>query len=590
MNAGSGPGGRQQSRPIRMLVALLVAVVAALATGSPALAATTPGGTGQSERAGHDGGRGRHQPPGTITASTSTHSDHSPPLASIPASPPASGQGPRPEREHMPLPRRVPYQTDTAVQSAAPTLAAPSSTSFEGISQGAQGSVSGFSVSPPDTEGAVGPSDYVQWVNLAFEIFNKSGQSLYGPAAGNTLWTGFGGLCQTANEGDPIVRYDALADRWVFTQFAFTVNNSGTPTGPFDQCFAVSSSPDPLGSYYRYSFQVSSTDLNDYSKLGIWPDAYYLSADMFNGGTYLGPTAFAYDRSAMLSGAPAATVLSTALANSYGPILPADLDGTTPPSTGEPEYFASTDTSSTTDSTIYLWQFHADFQTPANSTFNALPNLTTAPYNLAMCTVKGSLTTDCVPQPGTRNVVDTLGDRPMYRLAYRNFGGYESLVFDQTVNVASSGFQAAPRWYEVRITPASTATTTGTPSIYQQGSFAPDASNRWMGSAAMDHSGDLAVGYSLDNASSIYPSIAYAGRLSTDPLNQLSQGEAIMTTGGGSQVGSSRWGTTAPSTSTPAMTAPSGTPTSTTPPPETEPPTGRPGSARSASPPARAPR
>ena len=537
MDSGAGQGGRGRSLTMRMLVVLLVGVVAALATGATAQAATVPPGAG----AGHAGGPGRHQPSGAMTASTSTHSDHSPPLASIPALAPGSSQAPRRVREHLPRPRLVAYQADPVVQSAAPTLAAPSSTSFEGISQATQGPVSGYDVTPPDTEGAVGPSDYVQWVNLAFEIFNKSGQSLYGPAAGNTLWSGFGGLCQTANEGDPIVRYDALADRWVFSQFAFTVDSSGTPTGPFDQCFAVSSSPDPLGSYYRYSFEISSSDLNDYPKLGIWPDAYYLSVDLFSGNTYVGPEALAFDRAAMLSGAPAATVLSTTLASSYGPILPADLDGTTPPLSGEPEYFASTDTSSTTDSTIYLWQFHADFATPANSTFTALPNLTTASYNLAICAHGSS--TDCVPQPGTTTLLDTLGDRPMYRLAYRNFATYESLVFDQTVNVASrGGFQAAPRWYEVRVSPPSTASTPGTASIFQQGTFAPDASNRWMGSTAMDHSGDLAIGYSLDNSNSIYPSIAYAGRLSTDPLNYLSQGEAIMTTGGGSQVGSSRWG------------------------------------------------
>jgi hypothetical protein len=185
-------------------------------------------------------------------------------------------------------------------------------------------------VYPPDTNGDVGPNNYVQWVNLHFQIFNKSGASVYGPAAGNTLWSGFGGPCQTRNDGDPVVLYDSMADRWVFMQF--------TAANPYGECVAVSTTGDPTGSYYRYFFQFSTSVFYDYPKLGIWPDGYYLSANRFGTISFQGPSAIVFDRAKMLNG-QAATFQQFNLSSSYGTLLPADLDGATLPPSGSPEYF-----------------------------------------------------------------------------------------------------------------------------------------------------------------------------------------------------------------------------------------------------------
>ena len=153
---------------------------------------------------------------------------------------------------------------------------------------------------------------------------------MYGPVNGNTLWSGFGGGCQTRNDGDPIVLYDPMADRWVISQF--------TAASPYGECVAVSTSPDPTGSYYRYFFQFSTTIFYDYPHMGVWPDGYYMSANRFTGNTYSGPAAIVFDRSKMLQG-QAATFQAFNASSTYGTMLPADLDGATQPPAGEPEFF-----------------------------------------------------------------------------------------------------------------------------------------------------------------------------------------------------------------------------------------------------------
>ncbi len=178
---------------------------------------------------------------------------------------------------------------------------------------------------PPDTTGDVGKNNYVQWVNGHFQIFNKSGVSLYGPVPGNTLWSGFGGPCQTTNDGDIQVLYDLLADRWVMAQFAVEV--------PYGECVAVSTTPDPTGSYYRYFFQLSTTVFYDYPKLGLWPDGYYLTDNRFGAPPsypFLGASAIALDRTAMLAG-QAAAYQEFQTNTTYGTLLPANLDGSTVP-------------------------------------------------------------------------------------------------------------------------------------------------------------------------------------------------------------------------------------------------------------------
>jgi hypothetical protein len=370
---------------------------------------------------------------------------------------------------------------------------------------------------PPDTNGDVGPNHYVQTVNTDFAIYSKSGTLLYGPAPINTLWNGFGGGCQTNNDGDPTVVYDRIANRWVISQFSVT-------TAPYLQCVAVSQTSDPTAAWYRYSF--SYADFPDYPKMGVWLDAYYVSFNMFsNGGnSFAGAKVCAYDRAKMLLG-HAATQQCFNTSASYGGLLPSDLSGTRQPPAGSPNYVVGL---GATNTTLGFWKFHVDWTTPSNSTFTGPTSLTVAPYTEA-CSSTGT----CIPQAGTSQQLDSLSDRLMYRLAYRNFGDHESLVVNHSVTAGSS---VGVRWYEIR-TPATV------PTIFQQGTYAPDSNHRWMGSIAMDKAGDIALGFSL-SGTAIHPQIHYTGRLATSPAGVMDQGEGTIINAAGSQTSSglSRWG------------------------------------------------
>jgi hypothetical protein len=419
-----------------------------------------------------------------------------------------SGVGPVVERPQTTDPV-VQSQFDAARESVIAPAAPSPSVNFNGL-----GNIDG--VYPPDTNGEVGPNHYVQWVNSHFQIFNKSGVSLYGPAAGNAIWSGFGGPCQTRNDGDPVVLYDQLADRWVMTQF--------TAANPYGECVAISTTGDPTGTYYRYFFQFSTSIFYDYPKLGVWPDGYFLTANRFGTVSFQGASAIALERDKMLLG-QAARFVEFKTTTTYGSLLPADFDGATQPPAGSPEFIAEIGSTA-----LHLWKFKVNWTNTASSTFTGPSTLTVAAYNV-LC----STTRNCVPQPGTSVKLDGLGDRLMHRLAYRNFGSFESLVVSHNVNAASSGTQAGVRWYEIR-------SPNGTPTIYQQGTYAPDATNRWLGSLAMDRDGNIALGYSA-SSTSIYPSIRYTGRLASDALGTLPQGETTAMSGSGSQTGTGyRWG------------------------------------------------
>src|SRR5881628_1442901 len=347
---------------------------------------------------------------GGVTVIPSSKNDVSPLLATIPP----KTDDPLKDKKERPLhsfPKVVAGSPDTAVQSTVSTAAPAVSSSFEGIGQG----IAGFTVqyAPPDTNGAVGPNHFVQTVNVSFAVFNKTGSLLYGPAKINTLFAGFGGLCETDNDGDPSVVYDQLADRWVITQFA-TFGANGTSV-PYLECIAVSTSGDPTGAYFRYSFPRSL--FPDYPKLGLWPDAYYMSTNDFSGGTFAGATTWAFDQARMLTSAPA-TAQTFHLSSLYGGLLPANLDGKNPPPAGAPNYFLSLGTASS----LYLWKFHADFANSANSTLTGPSEIPVAGYT-QLC--NGGT---CVPQAGTTQLLDSVAYRLMYRLAYRNFGDHEALV------------------------------------------------------------------------------------------------------------------------------------------------------------------
>ena len=438
--------------------------------------------------------------------------DVSLPLKAIP---PGRDQAPTHEKAVGIIQPNGPLSTspDGVLQLAAgPLVGTTSALNILGVGQGFSGPGGSFTVNsaPSDSNGAAGATQYVEWVNASFAVFDKNtGAVIYGPAAGNTLWTGFGGGCETNNDGDPIAQYDKAADRWVMTQFSVS-------TTPFLQCVAVSTTSDATGSYSRYSF--SMPNFPDYPKLGVWPDAYYLSFNMFSGKRFLGGRACALDRTSMLKGA-AASQQCFQLSSAFGGLLPSDLDGPTPPPNGSPNYFLAFGANS-----LNLWKFHVDWQTPANTTFTGPTSIPVASFSEAC----GGGT--CIPQSGSSQLLDSLGDRLMYRLAYRNFGNHESLVTNHSV---TAGTSVGVRWYELR-NPSS-------PVVYQQGTYAPDSNFRWTGSIAMDRAGDIALGYSI-SSSSIFPAIRYTGRLPGDPLGTM-EGETSIVAGGGSQqTNLSRWG------------------------------------------------
>jgi hypothetical protein len=395
-------------------------------------------------------------------------------------------------------------------------------------------------VSPPDPVGDVGPNHYVAMSNLYFQIFDKTGASLYGPAANNTLWSGFGGACQTSNDGDPIVLHDQLSDRWILTQFT-----AGGPT--YFNCVAVSTTSDPTGTYYRYAFSTGS-NFPDYPKYGVWPDGLYISTREFAGGSsFAGVGAYAVNRAQLVAGNPTPTVISflatpASAGGAYNVgdgLLPSDMDGVIPPPAGSPNYFmGSMDNGASygaPQDALTLWKFTADFTTPANSTFVLTNTIPITAYDTVPVFCSGR---SCVPQPGTSNKIDSLAyrQRPLHRLAYRNFGTHEALVTNQSVEASTT--MSGIRWWEIR-------SPNSAPVIYQEGTYAPgltDGVHRWMGSIAMDSAGNMALGYSASNASSTYPSSWYTGRLAADPLGEMPQGEASIINGTGSQTGSQRWG------------------------------------------------
>ncbi len=416
--------------------------------------------------------------------------------------------------------------TDPVLQDGQGTEAMPApSASWDGINN-----LDG--VVPADPTGAVGPSHYVQWVNLHLAIWTKSGTLVWGPNPGNVIWSGFGGPCDGCNDGDPIVLYDKLANRWLISQFA----NTSSSTGPFYQYVAISQTSDPTGSWYRYAFTWPGNKLNDYPKFGVWPDGYYMTANQFAvpAMSWAGAGVAVMDRASMLSGLPASIQYFNlySVDINFGGMLPSDLDGPAPPA-GTPAYFGEVDDSSTIgpDDAFRVWEFHTDWTTPANTTFglSGQPNavLPVAPFT-PLC----PLTASCIPQPATAMKLAGIGDRLMYRLQYRSFAGYRTLLANHSVDAGSG--TAGVRWYELRNGGSGW-------SIYQQGTFSPDMDSRWMGSIAMNKSGDIAAGYSVSSPG-VYPSIRYAGRLATDPLGVLSQGETTLVAGAGSQTGASRWG------------------------------------------------
>jgi subtilisin-like proprotein convertase family protein len=434
---------------------------------------------------------------------------------------------------------------DTVVQnfSIEPSLADPD-VSFDGLTNQNNSTSFGFQVSPPDTNGDIGPNHYVQMANLLVRVFSKTGEPLTPPFRLSSLFQQLGGQCAAEDAGDPVVLYDPLSDRWLLSQFAFA--NIAAP--PYHECIAISQTPDPTGSYFLFDFVTPGANFPDYPKFGVWSDAYYMTTNQFvNGATFNGAGIFAFERAKMVAGDPTAAMVYVNLnitdhPEGIGGMLPADIDGLTPPPPGAPgvfTYFIANEFAGPTDA-LRMFDFRVDFSAPGSSSFTerAESPVAVAPFNPLSPTGRDDI--EQPPPASSSAALDSISDRLMFRLAYRNFGAHESLVATHSVNVGTgttlATHQSGVRYYEFRRAPG------GAFAVAEQATFAPNADSRWMPSGAMDHQGNLAIGYNVASLTT-FPSMRYAGRLATDPAGGLFQGERSLIGGSGVQTSTaSRWG------------------------------------------------
>ncbi|MGH9436350.1 MAG: carboxypeptidase regulatory-like domain-containing protein [Terriglobia bacterium] len=428
--------------------------------------------------------------------------------------------------------------------STSPTI----TENFDGL-----GDSTGFpiEVTPPSADVAAGINNIVEIVNgsygSVFQVYGKSGNAIGDPVMLSNLWSSMRGDCSNDNYtlGNGVVLFDQLADRYVITQLA--VNQVALP-GNSDECIAVSQTSDPTGAYYLYDFVVFNGFVALNPKVGVWPGAYYASSNTFNGdgSLFLGASFEAFERQAMLNGDANAHMVvfrGTGADLAYS-LLPADLDGTALPPEGAPgifmDYVSPALWGSGAPYALAMWQMHVDWSEPADSTLSGPTELDVAPFNDNLCDFSAA----CIPEPNPGEGLAALSDSLMFRLAYRNDVGadaHQALVMNQTVAVSGTNPPAGIRWYELEAPAASTAAANWT--VAQQGTYAPDdGASRWMGSIAMDRSGDIALGYSLSSAT-INPSVAFTGRLPGDPSGEMTVPETTLVSGGGVQTsGGDLWG------------------------------------------------
>ena len=357
---------------------------------------------------------------------------------------------------------------------------------------------------PPDANGAAGFDHYVQAINLVFRIFDKFGTPVLGPLPTASLWAEAGGVCATGVVRTPQVRFDRLAGRWVVSQGGFDPSDASAHV-----CIAVSMTPDPTSAWHAYDFVLAAGSVATSARLGIWPDGYYVTVNQASGFDDAGFGIYAFDRSAMLNGQPASFVYANPGATLADTLwgLPADVDGLDGVSPGAPNLTAAVGHPALDGSVaavLHTWRFHVDFATPENSTLEGPLDVPIDDFTPLDC---GTPTEGCVPQLDSTQLLQATPNRLMYRLPYRRFDDYEALVGTFTVDGGEG--RAALRWFELR-DPA------GDPFVFQQATFAPDASHRFVGSIAMDQGGNIALGYSKSDAT-IHPSLAVTGRLVGDP-------------------------------------------------------------------------
>jgi hypothetical protein len=415
---------------------------------------------------------------------------------------------------------------------------------------------------PSDNSLAVGRDRIVQIVNSQLAVFTKEGRTVWGPVSTNAIFAGLGGLCEARPNGDAVVRYDQLADRWLIvmpifrrTKFGDDRSQPGAPARPgefarpgtgrpgppptlpppppsgqpappspiegtFAICYAVSLTADPLGAYHRYVFERPL--FPDYPRPAVWPDGYYVPTS--TGDDVIEKHACVVERAKMLEGLPAREQCRVIEGVNF--LNNADLDGRTLPPRGAPNIMLATGGAQLKqtfgDDGIYAWIFHVDWDRPAETRIDGPTKIAVAPYHY-LC--DGQLS-NCVPQPGIDRRLDAQGDKIMQRVVYRNVNGRESLVAVHSVDTSAGG--GAVRWYEFQVDPLRQVR------LRQQGTYAPDSSYRWMASPAMDRKGNIAIGYSFGDASH-FPGQRFAARLADDPLGILTFQESVLIEGEAAQ-------------------------------------------------------
>lgn len=384
---------------------------------------------------------------------------------------------------------------------------------------------------------AVGPDHIFEILNGNMAVFSKKGKKypatgklLYGPVPNNTVFSGFGVRCGVSNNADSVVRYDQLADRWLIVVPVFT-RPPENPQGPYAMCYALSATSDPLGPYYRYEYERPL--FPDYPRPAVWPDGYYnptsTSDDPLPDVITQKHDCIA-DRNKMLQGLPASEQCVVIDGGVF--LLNADVDGTRPPPPGAPNIMMSTGGTQLMkifeDDGIYFYKVHVDWSDPRKTTVSKPEKIAVAPYHY-LC--NGQLS-NCVSQPGTDWRLDSQGDKLIQRLAYRNFGNHESILAEHSV--ATSARAGGVRWYEFRLNKQRD------PVLFQQSTFAPDASFRWLGSMAMDRKGNIGLGYSFGGVPE-FPGQRFTARRAWDPKGQMTFHESILANGQASQTNSLRW-------------------------------------------------
>jgi hypothetical protein len=453
--------------------------------------------------------------------------------------------------------------------------------SFDGLGVGFEGPQGTATFrNPSDNSLAVGPDHIVQTVNSRMAVFTKkgakfdtTGKVLYGPVPTGNVFKGFGDFGDL-NNGDAVVRYDQLADRWlivmpIFRRLPFKKNDppgesggrvqlslpgvDGQPgaarplyqpmpgekgaaprgrtrlkagEGSFAMCYAVSTGPDPLGSYYRYLFERPL--FPDYPRPAVWPDGYYVPTS--TGDDVIQKHAYVAERAKMLRGEPAAE--QGFVIDGVNFLNNADLDGKQLPPAGAPNIIMATGGAQlkkvVQDDGIYVWKFSVNWTDPAKTKLDGPVKVPVAPYHY----MGGGQLTNCVPQPGTDRRLDAQGDKIMARLVYRRIGDRESIVAVHSVDTAAGG--GGVRWYEFRLDQDRDV------KLHQQGTYCPGGDYRWMASPAIDADGNIGIGYSFGGANH-FPGQRFAGRLADDPPGVLTLREAVLVEGEAAQTNTMRW-------------------------------------------------